>query len=221
MSPIILYAVPVSGYSAKARIVLEAKQAPYEERLPPQGYRSAAYRAIVPMGTVPAIIVGDFVLSESEAIAEYLEETFPAPALLPGNAQTRARIRFLARYHDLHLEPQVRSLFAHVRPSRRDEAFVAAAVAGIGERLARLENLLGPGPLAHGAGLTLADCGYATTLPLAKMLVAGLGHALTYSDRLQRWQDALAGQPAVARALASWRPATEAWIATNLQEDRT
>ena len=221
MSSVILYAVPVSGYSAKTRIVLEAKRIPYEERLPPEGYRSAAYRAIVPMGTVPAIVVGDFVLSESEAIAEYLEERFPTPTLLPGDPQARARIRFLARYHDLMLEPAVRTLFAHVDPNRRDAAFVAGAVAQIDDRIARLEHLLGPGPFAHGNSLTLADCGFATTLPLAQMLVAAVGHALTYSVRLQHWQEVLADEPAVARALSSWRPSTRAWLEANLRKDPT
>lgn len=219
MSSIVFYAVPVSGYSAKTRIVLQAKGLRYEERLPPDGYRSPAYRAIVPMGTVPAIVVGDFCLSESEPIAEYLEERFPSPSLLPGDAQARARIRFLSRFHDLTLEPVVRSLFAHVDPSRRNEAIVKGALTQIEERLSRLECLLGQGPLAHGADLTLADCGFATTLPLAQRLTAATGQTLTYSRRLQQWLDALAAQPAVASALAPWWPATDTWIRANLNKD--
>ena len=70
----IFFATPLSSYSAKVRIVLCVKKLPFEEREPPGGYRSAQYRAVVPMGTMPAIQEGNWVLSESEAISEYLEE---------------------------------------------------------------------------------------------------------------------------------------------------
>lgn len=99
----IFYANALSSYSAKVRIVLCAKGLAFEERLPPGGYHSAEYRAIVPMGTLPAIQIGDWVLSESEAINEYLEESHPKPALLPSDPRSRARVRFVSRFHDLHL----------------------------------------------------------------------------------------------------------------------
>ena len=92
----IFYATALSSYSAKVRIALCAKGVVFEERLPPEGYRSAQYQAIVPMGKLPAIQEGDWVLSESEAINEYLEERYPEPPLLPQGAQERAQVRFLA-----------------------------------------------------------------------------------------------------------------------------
>jgi maleylacetoacetate isomerase len=39
---------------------------------------------------------GDFVLTQSLAICEYLDETFPGYPLLPAEAQSRARVRSLA-----------------------------------------------------------------------------------------------------------------------------
>jgi glutathione S-transferase len=45
---------------------------------------------------VPALAHGDFMLAESSAIVEYLEEIFPAPAhprLLPEDVRRRARAR--------------------------------------------------------------------------------------------------------------------------------
>lgn len=70
----IFHATALSSYSAKVRLVLCIKGVDFEEREPPGGYRSERYRALVPMGTLPAIQEGDWVLSESEAINEYLEE---------------------------------------------------------------------------------------------------------------------------------------------------
>ena len=213
----IFYASALSSYSAKTRIVLVAKGVPFEEREPPGGYRSDAYRAIVPMGTLPAIVDGAFVLSESEAINEYLEERYPVPSLLPGDPAERARIRFLARFHDLHLEPQVRRLFRQLSPKDRDPTAVAAIASEFQRRLAQLASFAMPAPYLAGATLTLADCGHAVSIPLGAMLLAAIGEPIEeMPPALSAWIAVVHAHPAVARALAPWRPATEAWIAARL-----
>ena len=59
---------------------------------PPGGVRSDAYRAINPLGLVPALVIEDgTVLPESDLIVEYLDERFPEPRLLPDDADRRAR----------------------------------------------------------------------------------------------------------------------------------
>ena len=78
-----LYATPESLYCAKLRIALRRKGLAWREVAPEGGCGSAGYRALVPAGTLPAIDDDGFVLAESEAIAEYLEETRPEPAMLP------------------------------------------------------------------------------------------------------------------------------------------
>ena len=85
-----LYAIPVSTYSAKVRIALAVKGIDYEMVPPPGGYSTPTYRKIVPLGTIPALEDGDFRLSESDVLIEYLEETHPEPALVPGSAKDRA-----------------------------------------------------------------------------------------------------------------------------------
>ena len=67
---ITLYNVPVSSYGSKIRIILDHKQLDWTEIPPPDGYGSAAYKAIIPAGTVPAIDHDGFHLADSEAIAE-------------------------------------------------------------------------------------------------------------------------------------------------------
>ena len=212
----IFYATPVSSYSAKVRIVLVAKGIPFEERVPPGGYKSEAYRAIVPMGTLPAIDDDGFVLSESEAISEYLEERFPAPRMLPASPQERARARFLSRFHDLYLEPPVRALFAQVAPAKRDAAMVAARAAEIRRRLEQLAAQSEPCPFLAAEFLSLADCGPAVTLPLAQMLLIALGEHLALPASIAAWQSMVQEHPAVKQVLAPWREATQGWIAGQL-----
>lgn len=57
----------------------------------------AEYRALNPQGMLPTMVDDDFVLSQSLAILEYLEESHPSPPLLPTDIRQRARARQLAQ----------------------------------------------------------------------------------------------------------------------------
>ena len=138
---ITLYNVPVSSYGAKVRIILQHKGLDWTEAAPPDGYGSATYKRIVPAGTVPAIIHGGLTLADSEAIAEYLDESFPTPPMMPAVATARARARELSRFHDTRLEPVLRSFFGQVAPSGRDATFIAETGALLQARLDRGRGL--------------------------------------------------------------------------------
>lgn len=214
---LIVYGLALSSYSAKLRILLVNKGISFEEREPPGGsYRSEAYRAIVPMGTLPAIDDDGFVLSESEVIAEYLEARHPDPPMLPESVRERAHARFLSRLHDLYFAPAVRGLFPHVNPARRDAAAVAAQVVEIRRRLAQLESLARPRPYIAGGFLMLPDCGFAVGVPLAMQLLPVFGEKLELSPGLAGWHDTVQAHPAVAAGLAPWRVATDRWLESQM-----
>lgn len=90
-------AFSISPYAMSAFVALEEKGQPY--KLVHVGmhlgeHRSPAYRART--GRVPSLQHGEFVLAESSAIAEYLEDAFPPPAypaLLPVDLKERATAR--------------------------------------------------------------------------------------------------------------------------------
>ena len=208
----IFYASALSSYSAKVRLVLCVKGVAFEERSPPNGYRSPEYKAIVPMGTLPAIQIGDFVLSESEAINEYLEESHPEPAMLPRDLQLRARLRFLGRFHDLVLEPKVRALFPHVRPANRDNEQVLALRQDIERRIGQLAEWTDPQPYLLTRFISLADCGPLVTLQLAQELLAACAQPIELPGKLQNWIETAWLNPAVERALTPWRAATRTWL---------
>jgi maleylacetoacetate isomerase len=63
--------------------------------------RSAAFLEINPMGAIPALVdhgpgQSRTPMTQSQAILEFLEETYPDPSLLPADAHGRARARSLA-----------------------------------------------------------------------------------------------------------------------------
>jgi glutathione S-transferase/GST-like protein len=63
------------------------------------------YLAINPLGTIPAMLHGDLVLTESTAIMEYVDEAFPGERLMPENAQDQWRIRWWMKFMDQWLGP--------------------------------------------------------------------------------------------------------------------
>jgi glutathione S-transferase len=79
------------------RWMLEEVGAPYEQVLLDYGTTMKApdYLAINPMGKVPAIVLGDQVVTECAAICAYLADAFPQAGLLPPPEHRAAYFRWL------------------------------------------------------------------------------------------------------------------------------
>jgi glutathione S-transferase len=88
-----------SPYALSAFVALTEKRLPFTIKtvdLEAGHQKQASYADRALTARVPALVEGDFVLTESTAITEYLEETFPAPeyiALYPKDKRQRARAR--------------------------------------------------------------------------------------------------------------------------------
>lgn len=90
-----------SSATYRVRIGLNLKGLPYDTvpiDLKPgtDEQHGAAYRAVNPQGRVPALGTEHGVLTQSLAILDWLDETYPAPPFLPRNAWIRAQIRAFA-----------------------------------------------------------------------------------------------------------------------------
>ena len=208
---IVLYGSPLSTYTAKVRLALNWRGLAFEERDPEGGYRSTAWSELVAMGTIPALDHDGFFLSESEAILEYLEDAFPGRPLLPAQPQARAVVRCLARLHDLHVEPQVRALFALIKDPTPG-SHLPHLKASLEDRLERLARVAVASPCMAGDQPSLADCGFAVTLPLARRLLLELGQPLVMPAKLWVWEEAMAADRTLETTLVPWRAALEAWL---------
>jgi len=137
------------------------------------------YLAVNPQGVVPALVPDDGgpPLFQSLAILEYLEETRPAPALLPKDPRGRARVRGLALIaaadgHPL-IVPRVRSYLE--REMKQDEAarnrwlghWTLRALEAIEGHLAKEKET---GRFCHGNAPTLAD------ICLASQIIGALAY---------------------------------------------
>lgn len=202
---ITLYTSAESLYCAKLRIALRHKGVAFRESPKP-----ADYLDIVAQGSLPGMDHDGFILGDSEAIIEYVEEAFAGPALLPDGPQARARARERARFHDTRLEPALRGLFAHVAPAGRDPGVVARQVAEIDRQLACLAALLARAPdLPFGLG----DCGLPVTFGWIDLIVPALGARLSWPGPVCTYRARLDAVSAVAAEMATYRPQMLGWMA--------
>ena len=206
-----IYSVPVAVYCAKLRIMLNHKAIPFTELPPPGGYGSDEYRSIVPSGNLPAMIHDGFMLSDSEAIAEYIDEAFPDTPMLPNTVQLRAKAREFSRSHDTRLEPSVRVIYPQVAYATRDAAAVKSGGALISKHLSSLALLLDQNPLDTDT-LWLCDCGFAVTFAWIKAFEAALDLPVDWPPIVAAYDARLQAIPVVAAELAAYKPAIDAYL---------
>ena len=124
----VLYDYFRSSASYRVRIALNLKGLAYDSvpvSLLDNAQRAPEYLSKNPQGLVPALLDGEQLLTQSLAMCEYLEETYPQPALLPNDAIGRARVRALALSIACDIHP-----LNNLRVLRRLEAQFAADQAG-------------------------------------------------------------------------------------------
>jgi glutathione S-transferase len=197
-----LYSTPLSNFGNKSVIVLYEKGLDVEVVPPPGELGSAEYRAINPLGKIPALQVDGTVIAESETINEYLEDKFPNPPLLPKDAAGRARVRSFTRLHDLYIDPPLRALFFQLDPKTRNAEVVQRSLGELDERLDLLESGIGT-PWAAGEAFTLADCALAPTIWYVSKVppLFGAGDPLAKRTKIRAWFERVQERPSVKRAL--------------------
>ncbi|MBS9715801.1 glutathione S-transferase family protein [Pseudohalocynthiibacter aestuariivivens] len=207
-----IYAIPVSLYCAKLRILLRHKSLEWEELSPPGGYGSDEYKKIVPSGNLPALIDKDLLLADSEAIAEYLNEKYPEPAMLPDDLTGRAKIRERARFHDTRLEPALRQLFSLIPKAARDDARLRAGGEVLSRHLKTLARLLETAPLSRDA-LWLGDIGFAISVEWIAALEQAIGLPVNWPDAIRTYREDLRRHAAVDAELSEYLPRLLGYLA--------
>lgn len=195
-----------SGASYRVRIALNLKGITYDNAahdLRKGEQKTADYVALNPQGMVPALQDGDLVLTQSPAILEWLEETYPEPTLLPKGANERAIVRAMAALIgcDIHPLNNLRVLKAIRSGFNADQAAVDAwAAQWIAPGFDALEALVA----RHGAGWSFGD---APTL-VDCYLIPQMYSARRFNMDLSSWPRLLAvEQTALAHpAFASAHP---------------
>lgn len=163
-----LYGYFRSSAAYRVRIALGLKKLSYET-LPVHltrgggGQFAPEFRRLNPQGLVPVLDDDGHLITQSLAIVEYLDETHPAPPLLPADALGRARVRSLALHIACEIHPlnNLRVIQALKRDFGLDEAasrrwyghWIAVGLEALEARLAARET----GRFCHGDAPGLAD----------------------------------------------------------------
>jgi glutathione S-transferase len=196
-----------SSNAQKVRFLLGVLGVEVERRTVPfEAPRPAWHIAVNPLGGIPALIDGNVVLAESNAILRYLAAREGRADLLPDDPRERASVDWLLDAVATTLRPATREVDAPAfgfRPQRgigaepAEPAAVPAAIAAVEPRLAAFSSLLGDGGFACLGRLTLADC--AAMPSLWRLHHAG---ALGAHERLQGWAETVGSHPAWAPVAA-------------------
>ena len=200
-----------SSASHRVRIGLNLKQLAYEYvvvNIVKSDQHADLYRAKNPMGQVPTleIVEADGSLrsiSQSLPILEYLEERFPAIALLPSDLYLRARTRSLAEIINSGIQPlqnltttnQVQAIGGDVPAWTR--RFIADGLAAFERSVAEVA-----GTFCVGDAPTLADCCLIPQLASARRFAV----ELTRHPRLLEIEARCLALPAFADAMPDRQP---------------
>jgi maleylpyruvate isomerase len=202
-----------SAASWRVRIALNLKQVELQQvyhHLRRGEQRAADYLALNPQGLVPTLELDDgHVLTQSLAIIGWLDETYPDPPLLHGDATGRAEIRAFALVlaADTHPLQNLRVL-AKLRGLGLAEEVVTQWAASANEAgLEACEALLARklGPFCFGAAPSLADLCLVPQLANARRF----GVAVDRFPRLLAREAACMALPAFALATPDRQPDAE------------
>lgn len=164
----VVFGAPLSPFVRKVRVALAEKNIPYELNPVFPGSDDPEFRALSPLGKVPAFRDQHVGLADSSVICAYLEKRYPTPALLPADPAAYATALWLEEYADSKLFHVCtegvffeRIVKGRMRGAPVDEAKVAAALHDLPAVCGYLEQQISTGALG-GNNLTLGDIAVAT-----------------------------------------------------------
>ena len=198
---------PRSSNAQKVRFLLGVLGLEYERRTVPFGVdRPDWHLAVNPLGGIPALIDGELVLPESNAILRYLAAREGRGDLLPADPRERAPVDWTLDAVATSLRPACREIDAPAYGWRLRRGIGAEppqpdalpeAIAGVKPTLAAFSRMLGSGGYACHGRLTVADCGAMPSL-------WRLRHAGALDDHapLLLWAETVGSHPAWAPVAA-------------------
>lgn len=179
----------------RAAIVLREKSVPFEFVHIEPGNRPDWFQAISPHGKVPVLrIDGTTALFESNAIAEYLDETI-APRLHPEDPVRRAFNRAWTDYLPV-FAAALGAVSGAADATAYDQA-LGELRAGFGKLERALAVRSDDGPWFNGARYSLVDAGYAPFLQRWQIIetLTGAAELSASYPLLVAWSRALAARP--------------------------
>jgi glutathione S-transferase len=209
-----------SPYVTRVLMVARLKGVALERPPVPGGNpRSAEYHRVNPLGKVPGLLIDGEMLPESEVICEYLEDVFPEPPLLPGDARERATTRLVSRVVDQYISPWFRLMLPQLDRESRDADAVEEFAGVYNKAFGALAFYMGPGPFCVGDEPTLGDCALGPYVTLLRQLgfpdFPELRDPTQAGGRLATWWQALQGHADCRAVLDSYAASVAEFLVAN------
>lgn len=160
-----VYGVALSPFVRKVRLAMAEKGLDYELEpvmpMPPHN-STPEYRKLSPLGKVPALEDGDFAISDSSAILQYLDRKHPQSRLIPEDAEHCARALWFEELADTKLIENIGPIFFNriVKPAMMnqepDQSLIDAALEALPPLFDYLEGQL-DGDYLVGDSFSVAD----------------------------------------------------------------
>jgi glutathione S-transferase len=164
-------------------------------------HKSPEYLALNANGAVPTLVDGDFVLTESRAIMQYLASKKPEAGLLPRDEQARADVTRWQFWDSSHFAPTIgmiafeRLLKGMLGMGDPDPRKIEEGLSGFRRFGAVLNKRLEGKQYVVGAGLTVADLTIASSLMYARKAEVPLAEL----PNVQAWFGRMTELPAWAK----------------------
>ncbi|MEG3088731.1 glutathione S-transferase family protein [Sphingomonas sp. PB4P5] len=170
--------------------------------IPAGEHKSEAFRAINPLGQIPALKLDDgSVITESVSICRFFEAIHPTPPMFGSGAKGLAEVDMWTRRIELRLMTPLAAVWMHTHPftarvvkpqytdyGESQKPRVVAAMAEFDRFLADREWL-------DGKSYTIADIVLLTTVDFAAFVGVGMPDEL---EHLSAWQKRASARPSAA-----------------------
>jgi glutathione S-transferase len=161
-------------------------------------HKSPEYLALNPNGAIPTLVDGDFVLTESRAIMQYLASKKPESGLLPKDEQARADVTRWQFWDAAHFSPHLSTLFYEkmlkgmMGQGEPDTGKIDDALANFRRFAGVLNKRLDGKKYLVGGTLTVADLTIASSLMYAQPLEVPLAEF----PNVKSWFESITALPA-------------------------
>jgi RNA polymerase-associated protein len=153
-----LYSGAIDIRSHRVRIVLAEKGVSYEVINIEARSKPEDLLELNPYGSIPTLVDRELALYDPNIIAEYLDERFPHPPLMPVYPVARAKARLIIYRFDKEWGPLIRKL------ETGKDSEIAPAAKELTGYISQLVPLFNTSPYFMGDDFTLVDCFIAPVL---------------------------------------------------------
>lgn len=204
---------PISNYYNKVKMALLEKGVPFTEEVVMTKSTDEAVLSASPLAKIPFIRTEHGGICESQAILDYIEATWPTPALMPAEAFGKAKVHELITFIDWHLEIAARQLYgqAFFGGNALSDESKGEIRKQLEKNIAAFKRLAKFSPYIAGDSFTQADCAAFVSLPLvgrASQAVFGEDLLLAGGVDYKAYMKLVGERPSAQKVLADRKAAT-------------